>query len=92
MKKHTAKPATLYDVLRAFNLPKKDFMTTETKSLTRPEWLAEVCRLLVTKYDIKWSEKAVADYAEALAETFWEDGEAVESPDDAIAEDFAAGL
>lgn len=65
-----------------------------TPPTEREMWLAEVRRLLVTKYAIaSWSAGEMAEYAESLAETFFDDDPTdPEKPDDAIYEDFAAGL
>lgn len=59
---------------------------------TREMWLAEVRRLLVTKYDLKWEAAEIAEYAESLAEDYFDGDQPPEKPDDAIDEDFRAGL
>ena len=62
-----------------------------TPALTREQWIAEVRRLCVEKYDFPESE--TASYADALAETFFDEDPAnPEKPDDAIYEDLSAGL
>jgi hypothetical protein len=58
----------------------------------REMWLAEVRRLLVTKYAITWPAEEVAAYAESLAESFYDDADWRDTPDNAIDEDFRAGL
>lgn len=60
----------------------------------REQWLADARRLLVTKYSLtSWSAEEIAEYAESLAETFFDDAPTnPEKPDAAIYEDFAAGL
>lgn len=58
----------------------------------REQWLAETRRLLVTKYGIAWPAKDIADYAEALAADCYDDTSWRVTPDEAIDEDFRAGL
>ena len=63
-----------------------------TNKLTRDEWTAEVRRLLVDKYALKWKPEAIHLYAQGIAENSWEDGEPRDTPDAAIQEEFAAGM
>ncbi len=60
--------------------------------LTREQWLAEVRRLLVEKYALKWPEKEIAEYAEGIACQSYDDPDWRETPDDAIREEFQAGM
>lgn len=66
--------------------------TTGTPPAPREMWLAEVRRLLVTKFAIQWPQKDIADYAEALAVDCYDDTSWRVTPADAIDEDFQAGL
>jgi hypothetical protein len=61
-------------------------------SLTREQWVAEVRRLLVEKYALKWPEKEIADYAESIACQSYDDPDWRETPDAAIYEEFQAGM
>lgn len=58
----------------------------------REQWLAEVRRLLVTKYALAWPAAEIAEYAETLACTYYDDPDWREKPDTAIDEEFRAGL
>lgn len=60
--------------------------------LTRDQWTAEVCRLLVEKYALKWKPEEIQEYAQGIAANSWEDGEPWDTPDAAIQEEFAAGM
>lgn len=66
-------------------------MSTTIK-LTREQWLAEVRRLYVEKYKVEWSADAVAQYAEALAASYYDDPDWQEEPDAAIQDDFSYAL
>lgn len=58
----------------------------------REMWLAECRRLLVTKYALAWPADEIAEYAETLACTYYDDADWREKPDAAIDEEFRAGL
>lgn len=66
--------------------------TTGIPPTPRDMWLAEVRHLLVTKYALKWPAEEVAEYAESLAGHFYDDADWRVKPDEAIDEDFRAGL
>lgn len=58
----------------------------------REMWLAEVRSLLVGKYALAWPAEEIAEYAETLAGTYFDDPDWREKPDAAIDEEFRAGL
>lgn len=65
---------------------------TDSMDAEREQWLDECRRLLVEKYAIRWPEQEIADYAESLACYAYDDPDWRTTPDNAIEEDFHAGL